>query len=56
VADFASDADPELWRRYLALILDGLRAAPGASGPLPGPPLDAPRLDAAMSGWRPRRH
>src|SRR3954451_1211617 len=46
VAEFASDEDPELWRRYLALILDGLRAAPGASGPLPGPPLDELRLDA----------
>src|SRR4051812_1838128 len=55
VAEFAHDEDPELWRRYLALILDGLRAAPGASGPLPGPPLDELRLDAAMSRWRPRR-
>jgi AcrR family transcriptional regulator len=55
VAEFAHDEDPELWRRYLALILDGLRAAPGAARPLPGPPLDEPRLDAAMTRWRPRR-
>jgi AcrR family transcriptional regulator len=53
VAEFAHDADPELWRRYLALILDGLRA--GASGPLPGAPLDEARLDTAMARWRPRR-
>src|SRR4051794_14406320 len=52
VVDFAGGADPELWRRYLALLLDGLRA-PGA---LPGPPLDAAQLDAAMSRWRPHRH
>jgi AcrR family transcriptional regulator len=55
VAEFAHDEDPELWRRYLALVLDGLRAAPGAARPLPGPPLDERRLDAAMTRWRPRR-
>ncbi|MDX6361961.1 MAG: hypothetical protein QOC85_964 [Streptomyces sp.] len=26
---------PDLWRRYLRLLLDGLRAQPGASAPLP---------------------
>ncbi|MER8069291.1 helix-turn-helix domain-containing protein [Streptomyces sp. NPDC094034] len=26
---------PELWRRYLRLLLDGMRAAPGAATPLP---------------------
>lgn len=34
-----SDESPELWRRYLALVLDGLRA--GDRGPLPVPALDA---------------
>jgi AcrR family transcriptional regulator len=29
------DAEPELWRRYLGLIVDGMRASPAA--PLPGP-------------------
>lgn len=33
-----NDADPDLWRRYLALILDGLRAS--ERPPLPVPPLD----------------
>src|SRR3954451_17166818 len=55
VVDFACDADPRLWRRYLALVLDGLRAG-AASGPLPEPALDAAQLDAAMARWRPRRH
>jgi len=27
---------PELWRRYLAILIDGLRARPGAASPLPG--------------------
>jgi hypothetical protein len=26
---------PDLWRRYLQLILDGMRAQPGAATPLP---------------------
>jgi len=56
VADFASDCDSELWRRYLTIVLDGLRAAGGAPTPLPRPPLLEPQLDAAMSRWRPHRH
>jgi AcrR family transcriptional regulator len=52
VIDFAHDADPELWRRYLALLLDGLRGGPA---PLPGAPLAPAQLDAAMAAWRPSR-
>jgi hypothetical protein len=52
VIDFAHDISPELWRRYLALLLDGLRPAPA---PLPGAPLTLAQLDAAMSARRPRR-
>jgi AcrR family transcriptional regulator len=37
------DASPGLWRRYLALILDGLRA-------IDRPPLPHPGLDAASFG------
>jgi hypothetical protein len=53
VADFANDVEPELWRRSLALLLDGLRAN-GAS-PLPVGPLDADQADRAMAAWRPGR-
>jgi AcrR family transcriptional regulator len=52
VVDFAGTAEPELWRRYLALLLDGLRAG---GRPLPGCALTPERLDAAMGAWRPRR-
>ena len=38
VAEFTNDVEPELWRRSLALLLDGLRAT-GAS-PLPVGPLE----------------
>jgi AcrR family transcriptional regulator len=52
VADFAHDVQPDLWRRYLAILLDGLRAG---GSPLPGPALDAAGLDDAMETWRPPR-
>lgn len=32
---------PDLWRRYLHLFLDGMRAQPGATSPLPVDGLDA---------------
>lgn len=50
VIDFTQDAAPDLWRRYLALLLDGLRAG---GDPLPGAPLEPAQLDAAMAAYRP---
>jgi AcrR family transcriptional regulator len=38
--------EPELWRRYLGIVLDGLR--PGAATPLPLPPPDEEQIAAAM--------
>lgn len=38
----AQERDPELWRRYLALMIDGLR--PQAATPLPAPALSAVQL------------
>ena len=46
VMDRTRDVTPELWRRYLGLILDGLR--PDAASALPHPPLDAAQVDAMM--------
>jgi AcrR family transcriptional regulator len=56
VVDFSGEADPELWRRYLALVLDGLSTSRPAPSPLPGEPLPQAALDAAMARWGPRRH
>ncbi len=36
VVGFVPDAPPDLWRRYLAIIVDGLR--PEGARPLPAPP------------------
>lgn len=52
VADYAHNVDPELWRRYVVLLLDGLRAAPGAASELRHAALDDDKLDSAMSTWR----
>jgi AcrR family transcriptional regulator len=46
VMDRSRDVEPELWRRYLQLVLDGLR--PCAASPLPVEALGADRLDAVM--------
>jgi AcrR family transcriptional regulator len=46
VMDRSRDVEPDLWRRYLQLVLDGLR--PCAATPLPAEALDAAQLDAVM--------
>jgi AcrR family transcriptional regulator len=40
VAGYVPDASPDLWRRYLAIIFDGLR--PEGAHPLPQPPPATP--------------
>ncbi|MEV6912497.1 TetR family transcriptional regulator [Amycolatopsis sp. NPDC051071] len=52
VIEFTQSTQPDLWRRCLALLLDGLRAEPGAATPLPHPPLDFEALDEAMCSFR----
>jgi AcrR family transcriptional regulator len=46
VMDRSRDVEPELWRRYLQLVLDGLR--PCAASPLPVEALSPEKLDAVM--------
>jgi AcrR family transcriptional regulator len=43
VAELTADVAPELWRRYLGFVLDGLRAE--AATPLPRRPLTRTQLD-----------
>jgi AcrR family transcriptional regulator len=47
VAELARDVEPELWRRYLAIVLDGLRA-PGAT-PLPVRALERDAWQRALA-------
>jgi len=46
VMDRSRDVEPELWRRYLSLLLDGLR--PAAATSLPVAALSAAQLDDVM--------
>lgn len=56
VLDFARDVEPDLWKRYLAIVLDGLRAQRDQATPLPVRELDEDELERAMALWRaPRR-
>lgn len=55
LVDYTRDVDPEVWRRLFTVVIDGLRAQPGAHTPIVSAPLDTDGLTAAMSGWRPPR-
>jgi AcrR family transcriptional regulator len=48
VIDAARDTQPDLWRRYLAMMIQGLSADPDRPGPLPVPPLPVGQIDAAV--------
>jgi AcrR family transcriptional regulator len=53
VADVAADVAPGLWRRYLPMMLDGLRAGSGV--PVPSvPPIDDQALRTAMATHKQR--
>jgi AcrR family transcriptional regulator len=52
VIDFSHAVAPDLWRRYLALLLDGLRSD---RSPLPLAPLEPAQLDAAIATLHPPR-
>ena len=47
VIDVTGTVAPDFWRRYLGLVLDGLRAE--AATPLPHPPLTRAQLNRATA-------
>jgi AcrR family transcriptional regulator len=53
IIDRTREVEPELWRRYLGLVLDGLRPARDGATALPAPALGEPALETVMS--MPRR-
>ncbi|MCV7194019.1 TetR/AcrR family transcriptional regulator [Mycolicibacterium brumae] len=52
VSEFAGEVDPQLWRRYVAMLLDGMRARTD-QGALPVPALDEDGMDRVMMTWEP---
>ncbi len=54
--DAAQDVEPELWRRYLGIVLQGLRANPAPPEPLAPPALTQERMDEVLvASWNARR-
>lgn len=51
VSDYVGTNDPDLWRRYMVLLLDGLIAGRGGWTPLADPPSQAV-VDAALTKCR----
>ncbi len=49
VVEFGRDVEPELYRRYLAIVLDGLRPKDDR---LPVPALDVPTFARTLASWR----
>ncbi|HEX7687755.1 MAG TPA: helix-turn-helix domain-containing protein [Burkholderiaceae bacterium] len=49
VAEYAASAAPEVWRRYLGMLVDGLRPSRPRSSALPVPAPTAEELAAMMS-------
>lgn len=53
MVEFTAPAGPDVWRRYLAIMMDGMSARPGgAVEPLVHPPLDDDQTEACMVGWK----
>jgi hypothetical protein len=53
VADLTGDVAPDLWRRYLPMLLDGLRAGTGLAAPsVPPVPDDVLRKAVATHKQR----
>lgn len=52
VSEFAGHVDAQLWRRYVAILLDGIRHRKGRE-PLAVGALEEEALEAAMRGWHP---
>jgi AcrR family transcriptional regulator len=50
LVDFGRDVEPELYKRYLAIVLEGLRPRPDLD-PLPVDALDMPRFQHGMTRW-----
>ena len=52
VSEFAGNVDAGLWRRYVAILLDGMRRHDDQA-PIPVQALDAEALERAMQTWAP---
>jgi AcrR family transcriptional regulator len=52
LVDFGRDVEPDLYKRYLAIVIDGLRPRDDLE-PLPVPALKVPTFQEALARWKP---
>jgi len=55
-AEIARNASPDIWRRYLALVIDGMRPTRESLTPLPVPPLQPDEMEMTMRQHARRHH
>lgn len=55
VIDAARDVQPDLWRRYLEIFLQGIRAHPTAPAPLATAPVTPDQAQQVLAAWQPPR-
>lgn len=55
VMDMSGEVDAEQWRRYLGIVLDGLRPVGARRTARAVPALDADEVGLCMRTYRPRR-
>jgi hypothetical protein len=55
VVDAAYDVAPELWRRYLEIVIQGLRATPGPPDHTSTPPVRAKQVPQVLAALKLRR-
>jgi AcrR family transcriptional regulator len=53
-AEYAQQMRPEIWRRYLTLLIDGMYASRDGTTPLPVPPLTPTEMSTVMRSQAPR--
>jgi AcrR family transcriptional regulator len=51
LAESTREVDPDQWRRYLTIVLDGLRTRRAEPSPLAPAALDEDAFDRAMAAW-----
>ena len=52
IVDFSRDVEPDLYKRYLAIVLDGLRPRDDLE-PLPVDALGVGQFQDALASWKP---
>ena len=53
LSDCARDVDPEIWRRFVGIVTDGLRTRRDGPTPLTHPGLKPEQVQRTMRAWRP---